>query len=143
LERCSSFLGSGLAFSPDSITLSGNLLIVLAYVLMAFVRQAEVFFVVAAVAGMGWTLSASELWVAAQRAMPSWARGRVNAAVIMISQGAITLGSVIWGSAAAIVGASSTLFAAAVLFLMGLFFLVAFRLTLPGIPKRGYQAFFL
>jgi MFS family permease len=107
-------------FSPDAVTLSANLLIVLAYVLMAFVRQAELFFVVAAITGVGWTLSASELWVAAQRAMPSWARGRVNAAVIMISQGAIMLGSVIWGSAAEIVGASCTLFAAAVLFLIGL-----------------------
>jgi len=107
-------------FSPDSVTLSGNLLIVLAYVLMAFVRQAEPFCIVAAVAGVGWTLSASELWVAAQRAVPSWARGRVNAAVIMISQGAVTLGSVIWGSAGAILGASSTLLAAAILLLVGL-----------------------
>lgn len=28
------------------------------------------------VAGAGWTLSASELWIAAQRAMPDWVRGR-------------------------------------------------------------------
>src|ERR1700730_10858321 len=56
-------------FSPDSITFLGNLLIVLADVLMALVRQAEVFFLVATVAGLGWTLSATELWVAAQRAM--------------------------------------------------------------------------
>src|SRR5438132_3132230 len=62
-------------FSPDCVTLSANLLIVLAYMLMAFVRQAEVFFIVAALAGVGWTLSASELWVAAQHAMPGWARG--------------------------------------------------------------------
>jgi MFS family permease len=88
-------------FSPDSVTLSANLLIVLAYALMALVRQTEAFFVVAALAGVGWTLSASELWVAAQRAMPSWARGRLNATVIMISQGAMALGGVIWGSAAA------------------------------------------
>ena len=38
---------------------------------MALVRQLEVFFVVAALAGVGWTLSASELWVAAQHAMPA------------------------------------------------------------------------
>jgi hypothetical protein len=44
---------------------------------MAFVRQTELFFVVAALAGVGWTMSASELWVAAQRAMPGWARGRM------------------------------------------------------------------
>jgi MFS family permease len=107
-------------FSPDSVTLSANLLIVLAYVLMAFVRQAEVFFVVAALAGVGWTLSASELWVAAQRAMPSWARGRMNATVIMISQGAMAFGGVIWSFAAAAAGPIYTLLGASVLFLMSL-----------------------
>ena len=108
-------------FSPDSVTLSANLLLVLVYVLMALVRETEVFFVVAALAGVGWTMSASELWVAAQRAMPGWARGRMNATVIMISQGAMALGGVIWGSAAAIGGASYTLLGAAVLFLTSLF----------------------
>ncbi len=53
--------------SPDRLTLSANLLLVLVYVLMALVRQTEAFFVVAALAGVGWTMSASELWVAAQR----------------------------------------------------------------------------
>jgi MFS family permease len=106
--------------SPDSVTLSANLLLVLVYVLMALVRQIEVFFVVAALAGVGWTMSASELWVAAQRAMPSWARGRMNATVIMISQGAMAVGGVIWGSAASIAGTSYTLLGAAVLFLTSL-----------------------
>jgi predicted MFS family arabinose efflux permease len=115
-------------FSPDFLTLSANLLIVIAYVLMALVRQTEAFFIVAALAGMGWTLSASELWVAAQRAMPSWARGRMNAAVIMISQGAIVVGGVIWGSAAAIVGATCALFGSAILFLLSL--LLAGRLSI-------------
>jgi predicted MFS family arabinose efflux permease len=107
-------------FSPDSLTVLANLLIVIAYVLMALIRRTEAFFIVAALAGVGWTLSASELWVAAQRAMPSWARGRMNAAVMMISQGAMVLGGTIWGSAAAIAGATYALFGAAVLFLLSL-----------------------
>jgi MFS family permease len=115
-------------FSPDSVTLLANLLIVLAYMLMAFVRQAEVFFVVAALAGVGWTLSASELWVAAQRAMPGWARGRMNATVIMISQGAMVVGGLIWSFAAAVVGPIHTLLGASVLFLVSL--LLAGRLSI-------------
>src|SRR5258708_21933691 len=107
-------------FSPDSVTLSANLLIVLAYALMAFVRQAEVFFAVAALAGAGWTLSASELWVAAQRAMPSSARGRMTAPVIMISQRPMLFGGVIWSSAAALIGPICTLLRASVLFLVSL-----------------------
>jgi predicted MFS family arabinose efflux permease len=114
--------------SPEFITFSANLLLVLVYVLMALVRQAEVFFVVAALAGAGRTMSASELWVAAQRAMPTWARGRMNATVIMISQGAMALGGVIWGSTATIAGASYTLLGAAVLFLATL--LLARRLSI-------------
>ena len=115
-------------FSPDAVTLSANLLLVLVYVLMAVVRQTEVFFVVAALAGVGWTISASELWVTSQRAMPSWARGRMNATVIMISQGAMALGGVMWGSAASLAGASYTLVGAAVLFLTSL--LLARRLSI-------------
>jgi predicted MFS family arabinose efflux permease len=114
--------------SPDRLTLSANLLLVLVYVLMAVVRQTEVFFAIAALAGVGWTISASELWVTSQRAMPSWARGRMNATVIMISQGAMVLGGVIWGSASAIAGTSYTLLGAAVLFFTSL--LLAHRLSI-------------
>ena len=95
---------------------------------MAFVRQAEVFFAVAALAGVGWTLSASELWVAAQRAMPSRARGRMNATVIMISQGAMVVGGLIWSFAAAVAGPIYTLLGASVLFLASL--LLARRLSI-------------
>jgi MFS family permease len=115
-------------FSPDSLTLSANLLIVLAYMLMALVRRTEALFIVAAFAGVGWTLSASELWVAAQRAMPSWGRGRMNATVMMISQGAMVLGGVIWGSVATIAGATYALLGAAILFLLSL--LLAGRLSI-------------
>ena len=47
--------------------------------------------------GSGMDLSASELWIAGQRAMPDWARGRMNAAIIMVSQAATALGGVVWG----------------------------------------------
>src|SRR5258708_32397838 len=74
-------------FSPDSVTLSANLVIVLAYVLMAFVRQAELFFVVAALAGAGWTLSAFELWVAAPSAVTSRAQRGMKPTVNMNTSG--------------------------------------------------------
>ena len=75
---------------------------------------------VAAVAGVGWTMSASELWVAAQRAIPNRARGRMNAIIIMISQGAMAVGGVTWGSTAAIAGTGHTLLGAAALFFTSL-----------------------
>jgi MFS family permease len=107
-------------FSPNAITLSANLLLILVYVLMAFVRQTELFLLVAALAGVGWTLSASELWVAAQRAMPNWARGRMNATIMMTSQGAMVLGGLSWGLMVGIAGPIYTLLGAAALFLTSL-----------------------
>lgn len=108
-------------FSSDCLTILANLLLVFVYVLMALVRQTELFFIAAAAAGVGWTLSASELWVAAQRAIPNRLRGRMNAMVIMASQGAIALGGVVWGSSAAIAGTRFTLLGAAALFFTSLF----------------------
>jgi hypothetical protein len=60
--------------------------------------------------------------------------GRMNAKVIMISQGAMALGGVIRGSPAAIAGASYTLFGAAVRFLTSL--LLASRLSIDFAGNR-------
>jgi len=87
-------------YSPQRITTFANLVLILDCCLMAFVHRPYVFLVVAALGGMGWTLSASELWVASQRAMPDWARGRMNATMVMAAQAATALGGVIWGLAA-------------------------------------------
>ncbi len=87
---------------------------------MAMVREPWIFFVVAGLAGIGWTLSASELWVAAQRAMPSWVRGRMSATVMMVSQGAMAVGGLIWGSAVTTAGPAYSLLAAAALLLVSL-----------------------
>ena len=107
-------------YSSNTLIVLANLLVVLVYALMALIQQKELFLGVAALAGVGWTLSASELWVAAQRSMPGWARGRMNATVIMVSQGAMALGGVIWGCAATKAGAGYTLLGAALLFLISL-----------------------
>lgn len=104
----------------NMLTILANVLLSGIFILMAFVRQPEAFFAVAALAGICWTVAASELWVAGQRAMPGWARGRMNATIIMIGQGAIALGGVIWGSSAVFFGPTYTLLAAALLLLVTL-----------------------
>ena len=123
--------------SSDRLAFLAGLLLVLVYLFMVFVRQAEVFFVVAALAGVGWTLSASELWVAAQREMPGWARGRMSAMVIMISQGAMAVGGVMWGSVASIAGAEYTLLGAAVLFLASLLPARRLSINVAGNLEKG------
>jgi hypothetical protein len=73
------------------------------------------FLPVTALAGISWTVSASELWIAGQRAMPDWARGRMNAVHMMASQGGVALGGILWGGAATSLGLGKTLLGGALL----------------------------
>ena len=107
-------------FTPNKVTILASVLLAIVYFLMATVRNLEAFMVVAALAGLGWTLAASELWVAAQQAMPGWTRGRLNAAQLMVSQGGIALGGLAWGSAASFTGFEYTLLLAALLVCLNL-----------------------
>src|ERR1700675_2517705 len=104
-------------FSPNTLTRLAALLLSIVYVLMALIREAPAFLLVAALAGVVWTVSAAELWVAAQRAMPGWARGRMNATVIMVSQGSMALGGIFWGMIATMAGVNTALIIAALLVL--------------------------
>jgi MFS family permease len=101
--------------SGDVLTLS-NLFIVLVYFLMGSIHDVPFFLLTTALAGAGWTVSASELWVRSQRTIPNWASGRMNALIITISQGAMVLGGVTWSSLVAINGPTHTLIETAVLF---------------------------
>jgi MFS family permease len=112
------------SFTPNQVTILASLLLAVVYILMAVVRHLQFFMVVTALAGLGWTLAASELWVVAQQAMPGWTRGRLNAAQIMVSQGGIALGGLVWGVAAAFTGFEYTLLLAILL--------VCFNLTVAG-----------
>jgi hypothetical protein len=106
--------------SANTLTIVANLLVSCVFVLMALVSDIRFFWVIAGLAGLGWTLTAAELWVAGQRAMPNWARGRMNATHMMVSQGGIALGGLIWGGLAATAGVQFALLAAALLLLFSL-----------------------
>jgi MFS family permease len=114
-------------FSPNTLTRSANWLGSMISILMALIREPYVFLFVAALAGVVWTVVAAELWVAARRAMPGWARGRMNATVIMVSQGAMALGGVVWGTLAATTGVTAAMFVQAVLGLAVLILVRLFR----------------
>jgi MFS family permease len=119
-------------FSPNMLTVVANGLVAVVYILMAFVRHQGLFMFVAGIAGIGWTLSASELWVAGQRAMPPWARGRMNATFIMTAQGAMALGGIIWGTSASAAGVNPTLIAGAVLLATSLILAIPLSINFTG-----------
>jgi MFS family permease len=86
---------------PNQMTIVASVALTLAYALMATVRYPDTFFLVAAVAGAAWTISASELWVAGQRVIPDWIRGRMNATHMMVSQGGMAIAGLLWGALSA------------------------------------------
>jgi hypothetical protein len=118
--------------SSNSVTVMANLLVAAVFVLMAVIRDPKLFLVAAALAGAAWTMAASELWVAGQRAMPGWARGRMNAIVIMAAQGALALGGIVWGSSASMWGITATLLAAAALLVTSLVLLFWLSIDFTG-----------
>jgi MFS family permease len=107
-------------FHSNIITVVANALVAAVFFLMAFSDVEWMFLIAACLAGVAWTMAASELWVAGQRAMPVWARGRMNATIIMAAQGATALGGIVWGGAASMWGVTSTLYASALLAFVGL-----------------------
>jgi Transmembrane secretion effector len=58
--------------------------------------------------------------------MPDSARGRISALMMVLSQGAMTLGAVVWGLSAEIAGTRFTLLAAAFSLCLGSFADAAF-----------------
>jgi hypothetical protein len=82
---------------------------------MAVVRDPQVFLAVAALAGVAWTISASELWVAGQRVIPDWIRGRMNATHMMVSQGGMSSAGLLWGALATGLSFEWALFSASAL----------------------------
>ena len=134
-------------FSPNALTILASVLLAIVFLLMSVVRDVGFYLGVSALGGVAWTIAASELWVAGQRAMPPWARGRMNATHIMLSQGGMALGGLVWGGSAASLGARFTLMAAAVLLLSSL--ALAFPLSIdftgslnfdPAVPRAEYHA---
>jgi MFS family permease len=115
--------------SPNSVTVIAALLVLAVYLLLGVARDRNIFMVlVATLGGIAWTMAASELWLAAHRATPGWATGRMNAVVIAASQGALALGGVIWGSAATGFGTERTLIGGMILLLLSLFLALRFSI---------------
>ncbi len=69
--------------------------------------------------GMAWMAVNSTLNTVAQTALPAWVRARALGVYLLVFQGAMALGSVIWGEVASHVGLRSTLLIAGIALLFG------------------------
>lgn len=104
-------------FSSKTLILISQVSLAGIYLLMAIVHHCIYCIIVMALAGASWTLAASELWVSIQRVLPDTIRGRGNALVMILSQGAMTIGGLAWGMSATLAGTRPSLLAAASAFL--------------------------
>jgi hypothetical protein len=100
--------------SPNVITSISMVILVAVLFTLALMRELPVLMTCATLAGAAWALAGSELWVAGQRVMPGWVRGRMNAFQIMLGQGGMALGAASWGTGVAHAGLDLTFAAAAV-----------------------------
>lgn len=66
--------------TSNLLTILAGALLVAVFVWMAIVQNLAMPLPAAALAGVSWTVSASELLTAGQRSMPDWARGRMKVA---------------------------------------------------------------
>jgi predicted MFS family arabinose efflux permease len=85
----------------------------LAMALFGIARNPGAFVLASALAGMCWIGAVSSLNLSAQVALPEWVRGRGLAVFVTVMFGALTLGGLLWGKAAALEGTSGALLAAA------------------------------
>ena len=91
-------------FSANAITSISVAILLVVYLAMAFTQEVPPLMVSTTLAGVAWSLAGAELWVAGQRVMPSWVRGRMNAFLIMLGQGGMALGAILWATGVANVG---------------------------------------
>ena len=101
--------------SQNAITSISMMIMICVLLTLTLLRQLPSLMVCAFLAGVAWSLAGSELWVAGQRVIPGWVRGRMNAFQIMLGQGGIAIGALIWGSGVTQAGPTLTFSAAAIL----------------------------
>jgi len=117
---------------PNQMTVLAGLVLAVSYASMAFIRQPQIFLLVAAAAGAAWTISASELWVARQRVIPDWIRGRVNATHMMVSQGGMSAAGLLWGTMATVLNMKWALLSASSLGIVSIFLVRRWSIDFSG-----------
>jgi predicted MFS family arabinose efflux permease len=89
---------------PDRLVAAGTAGTALAMALYALARHPAPALLASVLAGASWIAVLASLNVSAQVALPDWVRARGLAVFVTVFFGSLTLGSMIWGQVATIVG---------------------------------------
>lgn len=114
----------------NALSIAATLLYALAMCGLALSQNGHFAGLAMFVAGSAWIAMLTALNVAAQAASPGWVKARALAVYLLVFQGAMTGGSVVWGLLAAQTDVASALLIAAIGQFAGL--LLAFTFCLPA-----------
>ena len=119
-------------FSPEAIVTAAVIVFGAANIALAYMQSfAAVSFVLLA-GGMAWMSVNANLNTAAQTSVPAWVRARAMALYLLVFQGAMAIGSVIWGEVASRFGLRTTLLAAGITLCIAAAATLRLRLTGTG-----------
>ncbi len=91
-------------FSLDHLNSIGNLLFAISLVILGLSRHFAVASAAMLDAGAAWIIVNSSMNAAAQLAIPSWVRARAMSVYILVFQGSVAIGSLLWGQIASLHG---------------------------------------
>jgi MFS family permease len=104
-----------------------------ANVLMAYLSSFGAVALALIVTGVAWMTVNSTLTTVTQTSVPSWVRARALAVYLLVFQGAMAVGSVLWGAVSTRIGLRSTLLCAGIALLCAA--AATFRLQLAGLRE--------
>ena len=120
-------------FSQEALVTSSVALFGAANILMAYLSSYAAVALALVVTGVAWMTANSTLTTATQASVPSWVRARALAVYLLVFQGAMAVGSVIWGAVATRIGLRTTLLCAGIALLIAA--AATYRLKLAGLRE--------
>jgi MFS family permease len=125
--------------SPEMLATGGVVLFGVVNIGLASATRFGVVCALMMAGGIGWMFVNSTLNTAAQTALPGWVRARALAVYLLVFQGAMAIGSVIWGEVASRYGLRFTLFLAGLALLGAAMITVRLQLGAAGLDVTPSQ----
>jgi MFS family permease/quinol monooxygenase YgiN len=107
-------------YSVDHVLIGATVVFALVTVALALLRDVVALSAVMVAGGVAWIMLMASFNTAAQNTAPAWVRARALGAYLLVFQGGLALGGVLWGAIAARAGTRPALIIAAVALVGGL-----------------------
>jgi predicted MFS family arabinose efflux permease len=116
-------------FSTDLLVAVATVVFALVIAASALVRHFALLFGVMVLGGVAWITLMASFNLATQIAVPSWVKARALALYLLVFQGCMAVGSVLWGMVTQHAGIAAALWSAAAAMVVGLGIMARYRLN--------------